>query len=210
MRYDSSFFKGCQMLKIVSKPMGFLETNCYIIYLPKGEIIVDPGIGASEWVIQNTQNPLAILNTHGHFDHVWSNYELQTKLKTFLYTPKLDVFMLQNDPFGYGMLPSKPDFEVNNDEKFEIGDIQVEFMHFPGHTPGCSAIRIDNVLFSGDFIFKNSIGRTDFPYSSPEDMKKSILKFLELKKDLKIYPGHGESTSVKAEQKNLPSWFRYL
>ncbi|MDR0761546.1 MAG: MBL fold metallo-hydrolase [Campylobacteraceae bacterium] len=198
------------MLKIVSKPMGFLETNCYIIYLPKGEIIVDPGMEADEWVIQNIQNPLAILNTHGHFDHVWSNYALQTKLKTFLYTPKLDVFMLQNDPFGYGMPSSKPDFEVDGDEKFEIGGIEVDFIHFPGHTPGCSAIKIEDALFSGDFIFKNSIGRTDFPYSSPEDMKKSIMKFLKIEEDLKVYPGHGANTSVKAEQKNLPSWLEYI
>lgn len=198
------------MLKILSKPMGLLETNCYIVYLPKGEVIVDPGMEAAEWVIQNVKNPLAILNTHGHFDHVWSNHELQIKLKTFLYTPKKDVFMLQNDPFGYGMSSSVPDFEVDGDQKYDIGGEVVEFLHFPGHTPGCSVIKIADALFSGDFIFKNSIGRTDFPYSSPEDMKKSILKFIELKEDLKVYPGHGESTSVKAEQKNLPSWLKYL
>ncbi|MDR1976334.1 MAG: MBL fold metallo-hydrolase [Campylobacteraceae bacterium] len=198
------------MFKIVSKPMGIFETNCYIIYLPKGEVIVDPGMGATEWVMQNVQNPLAILNTHGHFDHVWSNNELQTKLKTLLYTPISDVFMLQNDPFGYGMPSSVPDFKVKEDEKIEIGGIWIEFIHFPGHTPGCSAIKIGDALFSGDFVFKDSIGRTDFPYSSPEDMKKSILKFLEIKENLKVYPGHGESTSVKSEQKNLPSWLKYL
>ncbi|MDR2099258.1 MAG: MBL fold metallo-hydrolase [Campylobacteraceae bacterium] len=198
------------MFKILSKPMGVLETNCYIVYLPEGEIIIDPGIDAVEWVVQNTQNPLAILNTHGHFDHVWSNHELQTQLKVKLYTPKSDVFMLQNDPFGYGMLTSIPDIEVEKDAKFEIGGTQVEFIHFPGHTPGCSAIKIGGALFSGDFVFKNSIGRTDFPYSSPEDMKKSILKFLKLSEDWKIYPGHGGSTSVKIEQKNMPSWLEYL
>ncbi|MDR1614315.1 MAG: MBL fold metallo-hydrolase [Campylobacteraceae bacterium] len=198
------------MFKTVSKPMGVLETNCYIIWLPEGEIIIDPGMDAAEWVIENVQNPIAIFNTHGHFDHVWSNCELQTKLKIPLYTPKPDIFMLLNDPFGYGMDSSVPDFEVKEDEKFEIGGTEVEFLHFPGHTPGCSAIKIDGALFSGDFIFKNSIGRTDFPYSSPKDMKKSILKFLKIKENLKIYPGHGESTTVKAEQKSLPFWLNYL
>ncbi|MDR1007399.1 MAG: MBL fold metallo-hydrolase [Campylobacteraceae bacterium] len=198
------------MFEIISKPMGFLETNCYIIYLSKGEIIVDPGIGADEWIIQNVQNPLAVLNTHGHFDHVWSNRKLQDSLKVILYTPKKDTFMLQNDTFGYGMDSSIPDIEVDGDQKFEIGGEVVEFLHFPGHTPGCSVIRMADTIFSGDFIFKNSIGSTDFPYSSSKDMKKSILKFLEFKEDLKIYPGHGESTNVKAEQKNLPYWLKYL
>jgi glyoxylase-like metal-dependent hydrolase (beta-lactamase superfamily II) len=190
--------------------MGALETNCYIVYLSEGEIIIDPGMDAVEWVTKNVQNPLAILNTHGHFDHVWSNYELQSRLKVKLYTPKLDIFMLSNDPFGYGMLASVPDIVVEGNAKFKIGGGKIEFLHFPGHTPGCSAIRIADVLFSGDFIFKNSIGRTDFPYSSPEDMKKSILKFLEIGEDWKIYPGHGESTSVKIEQKKLPLWLEYI
>jgi glyoxylase-like metal-dependent hydrolase (beta-lactamase superfamily II) len=198
------------MYKIISKPMGAFQTNCYIVFLPKGEIVIDPGIDAAKWVESNVTTPLAILNTHGHFDHVWSNHKLQESLKIPLYTPKKDVFMLQNDTFGYGMDSSTPDIEVDGDKKFDIGGEIVEFLHFPGHTPGCSIIRIANVIFSGDFIFKNSIGRTDFPYSSPEDMKKSILKFLKFKEDLKIYPGHGESTSVKAEQKNLPFWFKYI
>ncbi|MDR2081829.1 MAG: MBL fold metallo-hydrolase [Campylobacteraceae bacterium] len=197
-------------MKIVSRPMGALETNCYIVYLPKGEVIIDPGMDAVTWVTKNVQNPLAVLNTHGHFDHVWSNYELQSGLKIKLYTPKSDIFMLSSDPFGYGMLASVPDIAVEGDAKFEIGGAAIEFLHFPGHTPGCSAIRIADALFSGDFVFKNSIGRTDFPYSSPKDMKKSILKFLELSGDWKVYPGHGESTSVKTEQKNLPSWLKYL
>lgn len=198
------------MFKILLKPMGVLETNCYIVFLPKGEVIIDPGMDAAEWVIANVQNPIAIFNTHGHFDHVWSNYELQTKLQIPIYTPKSDAFMLLHDPFGYGMASSVPDFEVKEDAKFEIGGSEIEFLHFPGHTPGCSAIKIADMLFSGDFIFKDSIGRTDFPYSSPEDMKKSILRFLEIKENFKIYPGHGESTTSKAEQKSLSFWLNYL
>jgi glyoxylase-like metal-dependent hydrolase (beta-lactamase superfamily II) len=190
--------------------MGVFQTNCYIVRLEKGDVIIDPGMGATEWVIENALNPVAILNTHGHFDHVWSNHELQERFKIPLYTPKKDTFMLQNDTFGYGMPSSEPDVEVEGDETFEIGGSVIEFLHFPGHTPGCSAIKIGDNLFSGDFVFKNSIGRTDFPYSSPEDMRKSIFKFLDIKEDLRVYPGHGESTSVKAEQKNLPTWLEYL
>ncbi|MDR0407829.1 MAG: MBL fold metallo-hydrolase [Campylobacteraceae bacterium] len=197
-------------MQILSKPMGVFQTNCYIVFLPRGEIIIDPGVDAADWVKSRVKTPLAILNTHGHFDHVWSNRKLQESLKTVLYTPKKDIFMLQNDTFGYGMDSSVPDVEVDGDQKFEIGGDIVEFLHFPGHTPGCSIIKIANVIFSGDFLFKNSIGRTDFPYSSSEDMKRSILKFLEFKEDLSVYPGHGDSTSVKTEQKNLPLWLEYL
>jgi glyoxylase-like metal-dependent hydrolase (beta-lactamase superfamily II) len=197
-------------MKILSKPMGVFQTNCYIIFLPTGEIVIDPGVNAAHWVRSKISNPLAILNTHGHFDHVWSNYKLQSDFNIPLYTPKKDVFMLQNDTFGYGMDSSVPDIEVDGDQKFDIGGEVVEFLHFPGHTPGCSAIKIGAAIFSGDFIFKNSIGRTDFPYSSSKDMKHSILKFLKFKENLKVYPGHGEITSVKAEQMTLPAWLEYL
>lgn len=197
-------------MQINFKSMGSYQTNCYIIYLEEGELIIDPGMGATDWVIQNVKNPLAILNTHGHFDHVWSNHELQEKLKIPLYCPKDDVFMLQFDPYSLGLTPSVPDVEVDGDEVYRFGATQVKYWYFPGHTPGCSAIEIEDALFSGDFIFKNSIGRVDFPYSNPEDMKQSIHKFLRFEKDLTLYPGHGEFSSVQKEQKNLPAWLTII
>lgn len=197
-------------MKIFYAPMGSYQTNCYIVATEKGELIIDPGMGATSWVKEHTKNPIAILNTHGHFDHVWSNAELQEALQVPLYCPKEDIFMLQNDPSGFGVVPSFADVEVEGDEVFEFDDIVVKYWHFPGHTPGCSAIEIRDSFFSGDFIFKNSIGRVDFPYSSPALMRESIKKFLEFEKDLKVYPGHGESTTVKKEQKTLPAWLNYI
>jgi len=86
----------------------------------------------------------------------------------------------------------------------------VIFRHFPGHSPGCSTIEIEDAMFSGDFIFKNSIGRVDFPYSDPQQMKDSLKKFTDITYDKTVYPGHGEQTSIKQEQYNIPYWIKQI
>lgn len=190
--------------------MGDYQTNCYIVSHDGYDIIIDPGMGATTWVLQNVTNPIAILNTHGHFDHVWSNSELKHKLNISIYCPKDDCFMLSDDPFSQGTPKSKADIEVYPDTTIDLNGIKVTFHHFAGHTPGCSAIAIEDSLFSGDFIFQGSIGRVDFPYSSPSDMKKSIKKVLNWKNNFKIYPGHGGSTTLKKEINSLKSWLNYI
>lgn len=197
-------------MDIKSKPMGDYQTNCYIIKTNDGEIIIDPGIGAFSWVKENVKKPMAILNTHGHFDHVWSNQALKNEFNIPIYCPRDDAFMLNTDMFGHDVPPSEANFKVNPDEVINLGGLDIKFWHFPGHTPGCSAIEIKNSLFSGDFIFKRSIGRVDFPYSNPQDMKDSINKILKFEKDFDVYPGHGEFTTLKEEQQTLPTWLRFI
>ena len=197
-------------MKVLFKPMGDYGTNCYIVFLENGEIIIDPGIGAYDWIVKNVKNPKAILNTHGHFDHIWSNKKLKDFFNIPIYAPKDDVFMIEKDSFGFGLETTNVDVKVGIDEKINIADEEIIFWTFAGHTPGCSALQIKNLLFSGDFLFKGSIGRVDFPYSNRDDMKKSILKILDFKDDLVVYPGHGESTTLKQEQKNLIGWLNYL
>ncbi len=198
-------------MKIKRQPMGDYQTNCYIVSVDEKDIIIDPGIGATQWVVENVKNPVAILNTHGHFDHVWSNAELQEKLKVPLYTPKDDAFLLQSSEWMPDLPPSTPDVLVEGKETtLNISDIDVKFRHFPGHCPGCSTIEIGDAMFSGDFIFERSIGRVDFPYSSVSDMKNSLIRFMKLDFDKTIYPGHGGSTTIKAEQKNAPYWIEAI
>ncbi len=197
-------------MNIKVQPMGDYQTNCYIVTVNEKDFIIDPGVNATKWVKQNVTNPIAILNTHGHFDHVWSNAELSKELNLKIYTPKEDAFMLKKDPYGMGMPPSTPDVLVNPDETIDFDGIKVTFHFFPGHTQGCSAIEIEDHLFSGDFIFNGSIGRTDFPYSNPQDMINSINKILEWERDIKIFPGHGPSTSLTAENNSLRNWINYL
>lgn len=193
-------------MQIKIQPMGPYQTNCYIVTVDGKDFIIDPGMGATKWVLDNVTNPVAILNTHGHFDHVWSNAEVQQELNLPIYCPKGDVFMLTNDPLNQGTPPSEPDFIIEGDQELTIKEVKIKFRHFPGHTPGCSIIEIKDVWFSGDFIFEQSIGRWDFPSSSAEDMVKSLQKALEIEENYTIYPGHGMSTTLKAEQRVIPFW----
>ncbi|WP_298750601.1 MBL fold metallo-hydrolase [uncultured Arcobacter sp.] len=197
-------------MDIKIKPMGEYQTNCYIVSVNDKDFIIDPGVGAMPWIKENAKNPVVILNTHGHFDHVWSNNEVSREFGLKIYCPKDDAFMLEKDPYGFGMTPSVADVLVEGDQEFKIEGITVKYHFFPGHTPGCSAIEIDGNLFTGDFIFKGTIGRVDFPFSSPQNMKKSIKKVLSWEKDIDIFPGHGESTTLKSEVAALNSWLNYL
>ncbi len=197
-------------MKIKSKPMGDYGTNCYIVEIDEKQIIIDPGVGSFSWVKENAKNPVAILNTHGHFDHVWSNNEIAKYFNIPIYCPKDDAFMLQNDPFSYGTPKSKANFEVSPNQTINLLNTNIIFHHFPGHTPGCSAIEIGDNLFSGDFIFNGSIGRVDFPFSNKEDMKKSLQRVLTFTKNYTIYPGHGGKTSLDNEKRSLKAWLNYL
>jgi len=197
-------------MTIKVQPMGPYQTNCYIVTKNGKDIIIDPGVDATSWVKANVTNPIAILNTHGHFDHVWSNAQLQHDLGVKLYTPKEDDMLLRESSWMPDLPPSTPDILVEHDEEFDFDGITVKFRHFPGHTPGNSTIEIDDAMFSGDFIFEKSIGRTDFPYSNPQDMKKSLEKFAKINYDKTIYPGHGGTTTIKQEQQYTPFWIQQL
>jgi len=197
-------------MNIKAQPMGPYQTNCYIVTINNKDLIIDPGVDATNWVLENISNPIAILNTHGHFDHVWSNQEISKELNIPIYCPKGDCFMLNDDPFNQGTPKSEASIEVDGDKSFELDGIKFKFHLFAGHTPGCSVVEIENSLFSGDFIFKGSIGRVDFPYSNPEDMKKSINKILAWEKDFDIYPGHGDKTTLLNEKSTLANWLNYL
>ncbi len=185
------------------KPCGDYQTNCYIYK----DIIIDPGVNATSWVSKNVTNPKAILLTHGHFDHVWSVSELQKKYKIPVYIHKNDEFMLSEDIFNIGVPKAKADVLISKDETIDINGVNVSFQYFPGHTPGCMTIEIDEYMFSGDFIFNGSIGRVDFPYSSPSDMKKSFDKFLKINDDKIVLPGHGDKTTIKKEQENIKNFW---
>jgi glyoxylase-like metal-dependent hydrolase (beta-lactamase superfamily II) len=197
-------------MEIKIQPMGQTQTNCYIVTIENKEIIIDPGINATSWVLNNTTNPIAILNTHGHYDHVWSNAELKEKLKVPIYIAKDDAFMLEKCILGQNPPTSKADVLVDGDEELTIEGIKINYRHFPGHTPGNSIIEIKDVWFSGDFLFQQSIGRWDFPHSSGEAMAKSLEKAMKIEGDFTVYPGHGMSTTLKQEQRGMPMWLEYV
>ena len=197
-------------MTIKKQPMGMYQTNCYIVDVDGKQIIIDPGVGATGWIEANVTRPVAVLNTHGHFDHVWCNQEVKERFNIPLYTPKGDVPMLTENSFVPDLPPSYPDVEVEGDAEFDIEGITVKYRHFPGHCPGCSTIEIGDAMFSGDFIFERSIGRVDFPASSPEAMKKSLKRFMQIDYDKTVYPGHGGTTTIKQEQRHVPYWLESL
>ena len=199
-------------MEILKQAFGPYGTNCYILKDGLKEWIIDPGMGASKWIEQECQNPVAILITHGHYDHIFDLARLKDIFPNLpIYCPKDDAFMLESDCFNTGLVPCKPDHLIFDDSG--ICDISLEgkkfsFYHLPGHTPGCSIIEVEGHIFSGDFIFKRSIGRYDFPYSDAKLMRDSLLRFskLELDKNTPIHPGHGEDTTLGDELIHIPTW----
>lgn len=199
-------------MEILKKAFGEYQTNCYILKQECGEIIIDAGMNSSEWIKTHCTHPLAILCTHGHFDHIWDNAKIKAMFPNApLICHKNDAFMLQSDCFGLGLKPCNPDLTLEGEENaLEFGEFKIRFLLFAGHTPGCCMIEVNHHLFSGDFIFYHCIGRSDFEYSDAKEMKRSLQRFKSFTPDLPIYPGHGENTSVKEEQRHINFWIERL
>ena len=190
-------------MQILKKAFGEYVTNCYIVKGEQGDLVIDPGQGSFDWVMQNTRKIAAVLNTHGHFDHVYDDAKLQ-RTGAKIYIHEEDAFMLRADPFE--TMPESIEADVlikGQEQSLEIAGFNVKFSLFAGHTPGSCMIEVDGVIFSGDVIFKGSIGRWDFPFSSGAQMRESLHKILQIKGDFTLYPGHGPNTSLAAERQNL-------
>lgn len=199
-------------MKQLVKPMGRgYQTNCYILIQNDKSLIIDAGIDATDWVIANAPNPVAILNTHGHFDHIWSNSALQEKLNIPIYIHKLDEPMLRADPYALGTPPSKADVLVENEEWISLDGFKFRFVHMAGHTEGCCMIEFEDRIFSGDFLFDGTIGRYDFPHSNEDHMRESLERFMrEFTTDKPIYAGHGNATSVMAVRRFVPRFIAMI
>ena len=190
-------------MQILKKAFSEYATNCYILKGEQGDLVIDPGQGSYDWVMQNTGKIAAVLNTHGHFDHVYDDAKLQ-RAGAKIYIHKDDAFMLQADPFETMPEPIEADVLIKGQEQsLEIAGFNIKFSLFAGHTPGSCMIEAGGVIFSGDVIFKGSIGRWDFPFSSGEQMRESLHKILQIEGDFTLYPGHGPNTSLAAERQNL-------
>lgn len=190
-------------MQILKKAFGEYATNCYILKGEQGDLVIDPGQGSFDWVMQNTGKIAAVLNTHGHFDHVYDDAKLQ-KAGAKIYIHEDDAFMLRADPFETMPEPIEADVLVKGQEQsLEIAGFNIKFSLFAGHTPGSCMIKAGGAIFSGDVIFKGSIGRWDFPFSDAVQMRESLHKILQIKGDFTLYPGHGPNTSLAAERQNL-------
>jgi len=203
------------MIRFETFIVGDLQTNCYIVWddETKKGVVIDPGEdgqGISE-EIQNKQIEIVgILMTHGHFDHSLATLDLKLIYNVPIYLSKKDDFLLkrQDETAKYflGIKNTPPnivkiDIDIKDGEKINFGNESLEIIETPGHTPGsvCFYSAKNNLLFSGDTLFKNDRGRTDFSYGSKEDILKSLKRLVKLPKETEVLPGHGETTTIEDE-----------
>jgi len=199
--------------------VGKLFTNCYITVCPvtKEAIIIDPGfdsLSEAEQIFQFLEEKMLklkfIVNTHGHPDHICGNGIVKEKFKTPILIHEKDSFMLGN--FGkiiakfFGFKNSSPpaDSFLKEGDVIRFGNTTLKVIHTPGHSPGSILLLGEKEVFTGDTLFAGSVGRTDLPQSSEEDMRHSLEKLAGLPDYLIVYPGHGPATTIKKEKGNNP------
>lgn len=216
---------------ITGFPAGMLACNCYVLAPRTGAdaIVVDPGqraMGPLRRILdENRLTPAAVLLTHGHIDHIWSAQKVADMYGCPAYIHPEDRFML-TDPikdFGRGLVGGlaqlafgamfrepKQVVELDKDgDKVELGGVTVTVDHTPGHTRGSVVFRVaqgpDEVAFTGDTLFRQSVGRTDLAGGSGRDLLGSIVnKLLVLDDDTVVLPGHGPKTTIGAERRTNP------
>jgi len=181
-------------MRIESICLGSLATNCYLVSVDGTTIIIDPAEPSESlhsFIGERTID--LVVNTHGHFDHVGGNWMLQEQGARICIHPA-DI------PYVDHFYPDHPAIDTPLEEGEEIAGI-LRVLHVPGHSPGSIALQGDGVIFSGDLLFAGSIGRTDLPGGSMEAMRKSLERILTLPGDVRVYPGHGEATTVEKERR---------
>lgn len=198
-------------MEITTLTVGPLQTNCYLLTHPQTlqTIIIDPAEEAdfiTQEILQKKLKPILILLTHGHFDHVLGSLELKLNFNLPIAIHPKDISLYKKAPqsaLHWINQPSAPvpppDILLSPKETLPVPFFDFTIIHTPGHTPGGISIysKRHNLLFSGDTLFKDNIGRTDFSYSSSSDIKKSLKTLLKLPSQTIVYPGHGEPTTIK-------------
>jgi glyoxylase-like metal-dependent hydrolase (beta-lactamase superfamily II) len=202
---------------IVSQPF---DENTYVAWLPgrKDSLVIDPGLEPElilEFLKENELTPAAILNTHGHADHIGGNEVMKQSYPSAPLLIGVNDAPLLTDananlsaPFGFPIISPPADQTLQEDDIIELAGIRLEVLDLPGHSPGHVVfIYRDNpiVIFGGDVLFRGSIGRFDFPNSSGPLLIEGIRnKLLTLPPDTIIYPGHGPSTTIGEEKQHNP------
>jgi hydroxyacylglutathione hydrolase len=208
-------------------PAGVLQCNCYVLAPHEGAdaIVVDPGQRAMRplrrILDEHRLTPAAVLLTHGHIDHMWSAQKVSDTYGCPTYIHPEDRCMLTDPIKGFGPRLAQVAFgalfreprqvvELDRDgDKIELGGLPVVIDHTPGHTRGSVVFRVTDgpseLAFTGDTLFKQSIGRTDLEGGSGRDILNSIVtKLLVLDDDTVVLPGHGPKSTIGAERRFNP------
>ena len=204
-------------------PAGAWATNCYLVAPGAGEqcVIVDPGMdaapGITEAVREHRLQPVAVLLTHGHIDHTFSVVPVCGSYDVAAYIHPADRHQLADPASGLGLTPGQQLFpgltfaepadlvELTGQDTLHIAGLEIGVDHAPGHTRGSVTFRIADVLLSGDLLFQGSIGRTDLPGGSFEEILTSLARVvLPLPDETAVLSGHGPATTVGAERSTNP------
>ncbi len=196
--------------------VGTYDTNCYLAFCEdsRESVIIDPGAESDKIikVIADLElRPVLVLNTHGHVDHIGANLDVIEKYGIPLAIHPADEPMLQADETTYlslGLVGRKSppaDRFLDDGERVSFGRASLRILHTPGHSPGSVSLVGDGILFSGDTLFNDGVGRTDLPGGSWKDLVSSIKeKILTLSGDTIVLPGHGPWTTVAQEARSNP------
>ncbi|MBN1622578.1 MAG: MBL fold metallo-hydrolase [Endomicrobiales bacterium] len=195
--------------------VGPLASNCYLLADAdtKETLIIDPGAEPEEIIREieaNNFKIVGILNTHAHADHIGANEDMINKYKVPLYIHKADAQYLRDTSYNGSLLVGPPlvspeaDVLLEDGQTIEVGSLKGKIIHTPGHTPGGINLLVEDLLFTGDTLFRSSIGRWDFPGGNGKDLMKSLEIYKKLDPDLKVLPGHGDTTTIKNELENNP------
>lgn len=204
-------------MKIHTFVLGDYGTNCYCLRSTESAkdcLIIDAGLDADKLInalVQKQLNPLALILTHGHIDHIAGVNDLREKFPDMkVYIHKLDAEMLVDPMCNLSIMmgdsfKAKPaDCLVEEGDLIELAGIKLHVLHTPGHTPGGISLYSpeQGVVFSGDALFADSVGRTDFPGGSMTQLVSGIKeKLFTLPDDTEVFPGHGPATTIEREKK---------
>jgi len=204
-------------MKIEQYCVGQVGTNCYFAVNEdtKELLVIDPGDSAqmlAEKIRQKNLKPAAVLLTHGHFDHAMAAQELAELFDVKIYAHEAEKNTLEQPGLNVSAMIGRrdsyhADVYVKDKEALNLAGMEILVLHTPGHTEGgcCYYLEKERVLFSGDTLFCQSVGRTDFPGGSMKKIVRSIKeKLLVLPDEVRVYPGHMDLTTIGMERAQNP------
>ncbi len=200
-------------MRIDSYPLGQLQANCYFLTQGNGCIIIDPADSA-DFILEKIQrerlNVIALIATHGHFDHIMAVGEIQLSYDVPLYIHDDDLFLVKRlnqtaqHFLGYDPAAIPPSNTISlGAGALNVGSFEFDIIHTPGHTPGSCSIYVkeENSVFTGDTLFKQGIGRYDHSYSDKKTLFNSLKTLFKLPEETIVYPGHEDITTIGEEKR---------
>ncbi len=198
-------------LKTVNIP--YMDQNVYLISGSTGAVIIDPGQMTDEireFIMENKSKEFAILLTHNHFDHILGADEARTLSNGKIYISNPDAKGLSDasvnlcERFCLDFSPFEADETLSDNQLLTIGDIKIKVLITPGHSKGSSCFIIGDWMFSGDTLFRLSVGRTDFIGGDSDELMVSLKRLYDIKGDFDVYSGHGPASRLSFEKENNP------